>query len=303
MKPNRLLRLVATVVLMFSLAACGDPCGKVPAGNVGLIVNTLGSDKGAIKAVPVGKYWVGYNEDLYLFPTFKQTVTWKKEIQVEGGPAPVDESVSFQADGGMKVNADFGITFTVDPEKVTHLFLTYRRGIEEIADTYLRTYVQNTLVTEAGTVPVEEIYGAGKAKLMAKVTEVVRAKAAQDGILIEDIFIIGDMRLPAAVVDAINSKTTATQSAMRAENELRTSEAEAKKNVAAARGRAEALLVEAEAQAKANQLMSQSLTQQLVDLEKIKRETEVQKQWIEKWSGVTPQTVTGDGNAMVTLPR
>jgi regulator of protease activity HflC (stomatin/prohibitin superfamily) len=287
---------------MFSLSACGSPCGKVPAGNVGLVVNTLGSDKGAIEVKPIGRYWLGPNEDLYLFPTFKQTVTWQKEGK-NGKGEDVDESISFQADGGLKINADFGITFTISPDKVEHLFITYRRGIDEIADTYLRNYVRDAIGLAASTMPVEAIYGSGKAKLVEDVTSVIREKVAKDGILIEDIFIIGDMRLPPAVIEAINSKSTATQSAMRAENELRTSEAEAKKNVAAARGRAEALLVEAEAQAKANQLMSQSLTQQLVDLEKIKRETEVQKQWIEKWGGVTPQTVTGDGNAMVTLPR
>ena len=290
------------LVLMAVFAIAITACTPVPAGNVGLLVDTLGSDKGSIKVLPIGRYWVGMYEELYIFPTFKQTVTWQTEGTNTKGES-VNESISFQADGGMKINADFGVTFTVAPDKVEHLFLTYRRGINEIADTYLRNYVRDALVTTASSMPVEALYGSGKAKLIDDVTEMVRSKVSAEGILIEDIYVIGDMRLPAAVIEAINSKSTATQAAMRAENELRTSEAEAKKNVAAARGRAEALLVEAEAQAKANQLMSQSLTPQLVELEQIKRETEVQKQWIEKWNGTTPQTVTGEGKALVTLPR
>lgn len=299
MNLNRFLTALIAVFAFTMLTGCYE---KVPAGYVGLIVDTLGSDKGAIKVKPTGKYWIGYNEELHTFPTFKKTVTWQKDGKDAKGQ-PVDESFSIQADGGMKINADFGATFMVAPDKVEHLFLTYRLGIDEIADTYLRNAVKDALGTEAANLPVEAIYGSGKVKLLDDATERVRAKVLADGILIEDIYIIGDMRLPPTVVDAINSKSTATQAAMRAENELRTSEAEAKKNVAAARGRAEALLVEAEAQAKANQLLSQSLTPNLVELEQIKRNTEVQKQWIEKWNGTTPQTVMDDGKSLVTLPR
>ena len=46
---------------------------KVPAGNVGIKVYLLGGEKGVdAEQKGPGRYWIGWNEDLYLFPTYKQ---------------------------------------------------------------------------------------------------------------------------------------------------------------------------------------------------------------------------------------
>lgn len=49
-------------------------CAKVEAGYVGVRVNLLGGNKGVDSEVlGVGRYWIGWNQELYLFPTFQQT--------------------------------------------------------------------------------------------------------------------------------------------------------------------------------------------------------------------------------------
>ncbi|MDF5992132.1 hypothetical protein P4119_23500 [Pseudomonas aeruginosa] len=54
---------------MLCLLAVLAGCSKVPAGNVGVIVNLYGSEKGVeTREVGTGRYWVGVNEELYLFP-------------------------------------------------------------------------------------------------------------------------------------------------------------------------------------------------------------------------------------------
>ncbi|HGW5898116.1 TPA: SPFH domain-containing protein, partial [Pseudomonas aeruginosa] len=104
---------------MLCLLAVLAGCSKVPAGNVGVIVNLYGSEKGVeTREVGTGRYWVGVNEELYLFPTFTQTETW-------GG----EEAISFQTVEGMKVGGAVGITYSVSPDKVTTLFQKYRAGI------------------------------------------------------------------------------------------------------------------------------------------------------------------------------
>ncbi|MCE0874136.1 SPFH domain-containing protein [Pseudomonas monteilii] len=124
-------RLLAAVSLC-ALAVLGG-CSKVPAGNVGVIVNLYGSEKGVeLKEVGTGKYWVGINEELYLFPTFTQTETWTGA-----------ETITFQTVEGMKVGGDVGITYAVAPDKVTTLFQKYRAGIDEITNKFLRNMVRD----------------------------------------------------------------------------------------------------------------------------------------------------------------
>lgn len=46
-------------------------CDRVEPGNVGIKVNKLGDDKGVGEVVGVGRYWTGWNTEVYIFPTFK----------------------------------------------------------------------------------------------------------------------------------------------------------------------------------------------------------------------------------------
>lgn len=62
------------VVCIALLSSLNMGCSKVEAGHVGVKVYLLGRDKGVDSEVlGVGRYWIGWNEDLYLFPTYQQT--------------------------------------------------------------------------------------------------------------------------------------------------------------------------------------------------------------------------------------
>lgn len=278
-------RLGLSLLLVASVAACS----YVPAGNVGVKVNLLGGDKGVdTETLGVGRYWLGWNEELYLFPTFMQNYVWTKNAD-EGSPN--DESISFQTADGMTANADVGISYSIDPEQVTTIFQTYRRGIEEITDTFLRNMVRDALVKAASTKPIEYVYGAGKAELMAAVQADVAAQVAHIGIKIDKIYWIGEIRLPQTVIDSINAKNAATQMAQQRQNEVAQAKAEADKKIEDARGTAESILRVAEAQAKANKVLADSLTTEFVQYEAL-----------QKWDGKLPTTmVPGQATPLVNI--
>lgn len=268
------------VMLIGLLAASVAACSKVPAGHVGVKVYLLGGSKGVdIEELGVGRYWIGINEELYLFPTFMQNYEWTADSRIG---SETDESISFQTVDGMVANADVGISYSIDPGKVSEIFETYRRGVDEITDTFLRNMVRDSLVKQASNKPIEYIYGAGKAEMMAKVQEEVSAAVKERGILINQIYWIGEIRVPEIVKNAIDAKIEATQRAQQRANEVATAKAEADKKIEEARGQAESILKVAEAQAKANELLAKSLTSEFV-----------QYQAITKWDGVLPR-MTGD---------
>lgn len=276
--------LALSIVLMAA-------CSKVPAGTVGVKFNLYGGDKGVqTHELPPGRYWIGWNEELYTFPTFTQTYVWTagNEDNSHG-----DESLTFQTIEGLSVNADVGITYHIDPTKVTMLFQTYRKGIDEITHLYLRNMVRDALVTEASTIGIEAVYGKGKADLVTKVQTEVQREMGSKGIIIEKVYWIGNLRLPANVVKAINAKIQATQMAQQRENEVAQATAEAQKEVAVATGQAQAKLLVAQAEAKAITLLGEAAKNS---------SGAVQLKWIEKWNGATPMYQMGAATPLIQIP-
>lgn len=254
---------------------------RVEAGYVGVKVDLLGDDKGVqAEEVGPGRYWIGINEDLYLFPTFSQNYVWTAAAD-DGSKG--DESLTFQSVEGMDIGADVGITYSVDPTMVSTLFQRYRKGIDEITDLYLRNMVRDALVNEASRMKVDAIYGTGKTGLMERAEQSVREQVSQYGIIIEKVYWIGSLRLPGRVVDAIDAEISANSQARQRQNEIETARAEAEKERARAQGAADAILIEARAQAEANRILSESLTPEVL-----------QSTALSKWDGVLPR-MTGDG--------
>lgn len=261
------------IILMLSFGTVA--CTKVPSGHVGVKVYLLGGSKGVdTEELGVGRYWVGWNEELHLFPTFTQNTVWTADVR-EGSPE--DESITFQTKEGLSVNADIGIAYHIDPKMVTAIFQKYRKGIDEITDIYLRNIVRDAFVVASSNKPVEFVYGEGKTELRDEVENIVRAKVEPLGIIIEQISFVGDLRLPGSVIEALNAKISAIQKAEQKNNEIKEIEAEAQKKIRAAHGEAESIKMVANAQAEANAIISKSITKELIEYKQT-----------EKWNGVLP---------------
>jgi len=269
---NLILGIVSLLLL--------NACSRVPAGFVGIKVYLLGTSKGVdTEVLNVGRYYIGINEELYLFPTFQQNYVWTKDV-TEGSPR--DESLTFQTKEGMGVNVDVGISYHLNADKIPSIFQKYRRGIEEITDVFLRNSVRDAINDVGSSMSVEEVYGSKKNHLFELIQEKVIAEVGPQGILIDKLYLVGSMRLPNNVVAALNSKIEATQRAQQRENEVQEAKAQAAKEVATAEGSAKAALMKAKAEAEANQLKLRTLTPELIRYEAIQR-----------WNGVLPQVSGG----------
>lgn len=269
----KLNKIVAALGMCLALAACS----KVPAGNVGVKYHLYGGDKGVdTEELSPGRYWIGYNEDLYLFPTFTQTYTWTKAC-IDGDCE--NEELGFQTSEGLAVTADVGITYHIQKDKATELFEKYRLNVDEITDKYLRNYVRDSMVNNAAAMKVEDVYGTGKTALMNRVQKEVAEKVLPEGIVVEKVYWIGELRLPDTVTRAINAKITATQMTQQRQNEVAQAKAEADKRVETARGAAESVTLIAKAQAEAIDIKGDALS---------RNPKVIELQAIEKWDGKLP---------------
>lgn len=282
----RSIKVALAALAITALAACS----KVPAGNVGVKFDLYGGDKGVTgEVVSPGKYWLGWNEEMYLFPTFAQNYVWTAG---NDPTSPVDESISFQDREGTQINADIGITYAIDAAKADTVFQKYRKGVDEITDVYLRNMVRDALNSETSKLDVSEIYGPGKEELMQRVTQRVKEQVQSIGIIVEKIYWIGAMRLPPQITSAINAKIEATQKAQQRENELQTATAQAQIEREKARGEADARVIAAEGEAKANRLVAESISSGLVSYIEAQR-----------WNGSRATTVLGkESTNVVAVP-
>lgn len=280
----KIFKSIRTALLLASVALLAA-CTKVPAGNVGVKFDLYGGDKGVTgEVVGPGKYWLGWNEELYLFPTFTQSAEWKQKDD-----SGADQSLSFQDSEGIVINADVGVAYSIEAAKADTVFQKYRKGVAEITDTYVRNMVRDALNAETSKMGVEQIYGPGKEELMQRVTGRVKSQVQEIGINVEKIYWIGAMRLPQSITAAINAKIEATQKAQQRENELQTAKAQAEIARAEAQGEADALMIAAKAEAEANRLKQASITEGLV-----------QYTLAQRWDGKLPQ-VTGQATPLLNL--
>lgn len=262
-------------------------CQKVPAGHVGVKVYLLGGEKGVdSEELGVGRYWIGVNEELYLFPTFKQNYVWTNDEREE---SEEKEGFTFQTVDGMEIGADVGITYHLDSKKVHQIFQKYRRGIDEITSKFLRNQIRDAMVEVGSTMQVEHVYGKGKAEMLEKVTDKVREAVSTEGIIIEKLYFIGKFRLPEVITTAINAKIQAKQLTMQRQNEVEKVKAEADKAREEAKGKADAILIKAKAEAKANEIITKSINRTLLDYKKI-----------DKWNGILPK-VSGEAIPLISL--
>jgi regulator of protease activity HflC (stomatin/prohibitin superfamily) len=279
------------VVALFYLGCAATT--RIDAGHVGIRVKLAGSDRG-IQDMPVVTGWVFYNpltEQIVLFPTSVQNVVWTQSTH-EG--QAFDESITFSSNEGVNINADVGLSFHIEPTLAPKLYGRFRlNDLAKLADGYMRQAVREAFNDIASRLPVQEIYGAGKSKMLAAVTQECRDIFGKDGIVIDQLTVNGSLRLPQNVMDAINRAMEATQNAIQSHNKVAQVEAEAQQAITQAHGAAEAareraqgeadaLLIKAHAEAQANETIRLSMTPAVL-----------QYRALEHWDGKLPEYNAG----------
>lgn len=263
---------------VFTLSSCGHHV--VEAGYVGVKVNRMGSEKGVEeKVLSPGRYFPTLNEDIFDYPTFQVNYVFCRDTTEA---SPTNEEFVFQTIEGMECSLDLGVSMHFDVDKIPHMFQTYRKGVDEIRSVVVRKEIRDALNRVGGTMPVESVYGAGKGKLIDTVFMIVKNKLDPDGIIIDGTSLIGSIRIPGSIIDALNAKVQMNQEAERARNEIAKAEAQAK-----------TLLVRANAEAEANRIRQAALTDKLL-----------MQQWIEAWraGGSQVPSVVGNSPTMYQLP-
>jgi regulator of protease activity HflC (stomatin/prohibitin superfamily) len=273
MKKFVLFGVLALVALVASFSTVS--CTRIDAGHVGIKVNLYGDAKGVQDITEVsGMVWYSpVTTAIYEFPTYVQHKVWTADIQED---SPTNEEFTVTTRDGLSLSFDVGLDYQVIPTKVSDIFRTYRKDLPQITNEFIRTMVRNAYNNVASSYSAEDMVSK-RAEYEVQVRKQLDGSMEQSGFEISQVGIIGKIRMPATLEEAVNAKIKAVQDAIRAENEKQRIIAEAQKNIEQARGEAEATRIRSEAEANANRLLTNTISPLLI-----------QKMYVEKWDGKLP---------------
>ena len=257
-------------------------CKTIPPGYVGIVINQWGEQRG-VQDLTLKTGRVVFNpvtETVFEYPTFVKTVVWSRSKE-EG--RPFNEEITFSNADSMLISADISLAYHLKQEKVPAFYVKYRSDdLDQFTHGLLRNLAREKFDSHAGKYRIEQIMG-DNAEFLKKVREDLQSALDIDGIVIDQFGFIGYPRPPQAVIDAINDKVRAVQAAQSAENKVKQIEAEAKQRVAVANGEAEA-----------NKVLTQSLSDKLIEWKKL----EITQAAVARWDGKRP-TVEGAGQGLL----
>lgn len=238
-------------LIILGIASVFASCTRIDAGHEGILIKQYGTDKGVQDVTLVtGRVWYNiWTENVEQYATFIQTVDY--------------EAFGVNAKDGSSFNVDPTLSFNIVPGNSPAIFKKYRKSLAEVSKTTILNYVKDAFRLQMNKYTTDEIVS-NREKFETDVQKTLATVLEKEGFKLEQL--TSGLQYPKTIVDAVNSKNKAVQEAMRVENELRVTEAQARK-----------MIVQAEAERKANELKQQSLTPMLI-----------QQMFIEKWDGQTP---------------
>jgi regulator of protease activity HflC (stomatin/prohibitin superfamily) len=257
--------ILVGIAAFFTLTFLFFSCERIDAGHVGVKVNQYGDNKGVddVVAVTGMVFYNPFTTAIYEFPTFIQHKEYKGE-----------NSFIVNSKDGSEFSVSPIMNYSVQRDKVPAIFAKYRRPLGDIEEGFLKTAVYDAFRLATNKYPADEL-------ISNRAIFEVEVRRLLDGQLLKEGFVINqftsNLIYPETFKKSIEAKNNAVQSALRAENEVKTAEAQAKIKVATAEGNAQAMLTSAKAEAEANRMKQQTLTPLLLQLE-----------YINKWDGKLP---------------
>lgn len=264
--------MVAGILLTMGMTGCG--MGTTEIGNVAIEVDQFGSEKECTKVLGNGFNVVGFGKTLVEYPTVQHKYEFTKEATED---SPNDESFKFNAKGGTPCSLDVGIIAHADYRTADQLYKTYKiNDLGDIIHRFVSIDIREMIIAEMSQVTVEDLYSGADVKVIKTVEQKLKAKYANSGLVIVSLNQVNKIDFPVEIRNTIIAKMNSVQKALEIQNKLAETEAQARIDI-----------VQAETAKKMNDLKVTSITQQLIEYERVQNE----KEMIKKWSGNVPNSV------------
>lgn len=242
-------------------------------GHVGIVFSRMGG----VQAEPLGQGWhtVGITENVTEYPVSTETAK---------------EALNIATKDGKVVTAEASYSFKFDIKQVPLLFDKFRgREMEYIRDNYMKERLTAMVQQVTSTYGVLEVYGDKRGELNDKVFKSFKEELGKVGIIVETFNfskITPDPETQKTIQQLVDQQLVLEKTKLEKDN----AEILAQKQKIEAQGNADAAIIKAKGEAEANQVLSNSVTDKLLE-----------QQRIAKWNGAYPYSMGGSG-AILNVP-
>lgn len=249
----------------------------VDSAEIGILFHKWSSDntqRGGVEGTCKG--WIFYNSwttDVFRYPTYIQRKNYS--------------AFNVNANDASIFTMDPQIAYRIDEAKACDIFVKYREGISELESGYIHTCIYEAYRTCANKYSSDSLMS-HRAEFEADVRARLDKSLREEGFIVEEF--TSAITPPASLAAMIDSKNQAVQAALKAENQVKEAEANAKIAIAEAKGKAEAMKIKADGEAYYNRAIAASLSPLIV-----------QEDWIEKWDGKLPSTMSSGSGSNLFL--
>jgi len=247
---------------------------KIDAGNKGLKVNLVGSQRG-VSSYQYKTGWVIYNtwtEQVLEFPIFQQHIEYDDQTVILKGGFPATIKPSFN--------------YSLKEDAIGDMFINLRKPITEIELNWLKNAIIGAVNDEANKWEVDSIFNHRQAFEAAIVTEC--------NIRLSKWFNVSQLRTnitpPEALQESIIAKTKSIQQAQASEQQALTAIADGKRKIAVARADSAEQVINAAAAAKVIKLKQTELTPMYIEYLKA-----------QAWDGKLPSTIAGGSGTFLNI--
>lgn len=272
---------VVMLFVLISLIICTE---RIPVGYVGVVY----SMSGGVQSETLSQGWhiVSPTKKIKTFTIGNEQLLLTKDKR-EGSKSNESFRVSTSDDASLAIS--FQMSYRFVPEKVVDTYKRFKgMNGEDIVENRVRTVLKSKISEITTDYSLMDIYSGNRSEINDKLTDYLDKEFEKEyGIEVIDASII-DAHPDKQLRKAINNRIEALQKKQQAQAEQETAKVEAGTKLIQAKNEADIKVTKAEAEAKANKIISASITDELIKM----TEAEARK----KHGWVTVQTT---GTAVV----
>lgn len=231
----------------------------------GVVISALQPKGYREQVLEPGLRWViPYFENVIVYSIARQTYTMS--IAPLEGEVKGDDSVAARTSDGQEVLLDASVIFQADPAQIIQLHINWQ---SRYADELVRPLARGIMRDAVAKYRVEEVYSTRRTEITQEITDKMRQKLAENGIILVD-FVLRNITFTPEYAQSIEQKQIAEQQAQQARFVVEQKKQEAQQAIEVARGQAEsariraqgeadARIIEAKAEAEALRLIAEAL--------------------------------------------
>lgn len=243
---------IAGVIVLGLLVGAFVFVERVPEGQVAVVYSPSG---GAKKVLNPGWSMIGL---------FEKTTKYPTRITI------IKDSVTVTTKDGKSVEMPVSFEYKVSADKVIPIFKELgSQDVKQIQEGYMYQKLFRASRAVVSQYTVLEIYGSQTTEASAKISEKMSKDVVDLGFIVTNVT-LGTPKLDKTTEGAINARVQAAQELELKKQQLENERLEAEKKKVIADGEAAQKIIAAQAEKEANELLSKSITPEILKMEEMK---------------------------------